>query len=149
MHSNAYSALGGSSDVVPVPCNSHRHIGVDATLIKRRPIRVSDLLSNPRSIEMIQKYAPTDSQKGSDVLHGGLVGGDEHHETGNSDQAEGHHEDASLLCFIRRITPRNRGKAANDVGWHAHQLRLLVSVAHVLHNGGEEERDRVKRGVNA
>jgi hypothetical protein len=74
---------------------------------------------------------------------------DQHHKANDSNDAESHHEQAALFSAIGEETAEDGRNAAGDVGWHAHELRFLVGVAHGFDNGGEEERDRVEWGVNA
>jgi len=74
---------------------------------------------------------------------------DEEDETEDSSQAEEHHVNTTPLLTISEIASGDSGDASNDVRWDAHKLRVVLGVAHVVHDGGEEERDRVKRGVDA
>lgn len=78
----------------------------------------------------------------------GVVGGDEQHETSNRDHAESHHENTAFLCLVSSVSTRNRNNASEDVGRDTHKLRLVIGVAHVLDNSGEEQGDRVKRSID-
>jgi len=121
VHGNTDSSFGSATNVISVPRNTHRDIRV-----------------NPR-----------DDKKRASVLDMRVVGRNKEDETSNSDKAEEDHEGSAFLSSISEVPSRNGGDAANNVRRNSHELRLVVRVSHVLHNGREEKGDRVQRCVDA
>ena len=78
----------------------------------------------------------------------GFVGGNEEDETSNSDKAEEDHERSTFLGPISEVPCRDSGNAPEDVWRNTHELRLVVRVSHILHDGREEKGDRVQRCVD-
>ena len=82
-------------------------------------------------------------------MYVGSAARNQQNEANNSDEAEEYHEGSTLLGPVGEVSPSNSSYTAENIGRNAHQLRLVVGVAHVLDDGGEEERDRVEGGVDA
>jgi hypothetical protein len=91
---------------------------------------------------------PRDDEEGADILDMGFVGGNQHNEPNNGDDAEGYHVWPTLLGPVCQESSGDSNDTTDNVGRNAHQLRLVVGVAHVLDDGREEERNRVKRCVD-
>ena len=73
---------------------------------------------------------------------------DQHHESKNGSGAEKHHESPALSSLISKVTSRDGSDASSDVRGDAHELSLVIGIPHVLDDGGEEEGDRVQRGID-
>jgi len=78
----------------------------------------------------------------------GILGRDKHGEANNSGQAEEHHEHSTMLLAICEVASTDSGDGTDDVWGDTHKLRTVVRVAHVVDDGGEEERDRVEGSVD-
>jgi len=78
----------------------------------------------------------------------GVVGGNKQNKTNNRDHAESHHENAAFPCPVGSVSTSNRNNASKDVGRDTHKLGLVIGVAHVLDDSGEEQGDRVKRSID-
>jgi hypothetical protein len=121
VHSDTDGTLGGSSDVVSVPCNSHRDTRVDTT----------------------------GGQEDSEVLDVRVDGSEQHGESGHGDNAASNHVQTTLLLTVGVVSSGNGAGTGSDVGRDRHQLGVLIGVSHTLDDGGKEERDRVQGGVDA
>lgn len=121
VHGNTNTALEGTTDVVAVPGDTLRNIGVDTA----------------------------GDEESSKVL--GAVGVDsgEDDETDHSDKAESNHVDTTLAVSVSSETATNGEETGNNVGRNRHELSNLVGVAKRLDDGGKEDRDGVERGVDA
>ena len=139
MHSDSNGSLCSASDIVPVPCNTHGNIRVDSVEFRDQPSIDDGAADN---------HLPTDSQKGADILNGGRVRRDQHNKPEDCDETEEHHVDASLLRPISCPTPRNRCDTPHNIRWNTHQLGRLVGIAHVSHNGRQEQGNRVEWSVD-
>lgn len=121
VHGNSNTTFGGSANVVTVPGNTHRYVGVNSS----------------------------SGEEGSQVLNTRLVTGDQHDKSNDTETAEKDHEDPTLTLPIGKITTTNCADTGKDVRRDSHELRLLVGVAHNLDNGREEKGEGVKRGVDS
>jgi len=88
-------------------------------------------------------------EEGADVLHNRVAGRQQHGEADNRDGLEAQHEEATLPHLVGDVAGDDGEDAGHDVRRHAHQLRLVAAVAHALDDGGQEQRDRVERRVDA
>jgi hypothetical protein len=71
----------------------------------------------------------------------GVVSGNKQNETNNRDHAESHHENTAFPCLVSKVSTSNRNNASEDVGRDTHKLGLVIGVAHVLDDSGEEQGD--------
>lgn len=121
MHSKANTTLRAPANVIPVPGHTHGHIGVHTAR----------------------------GQECACVLDGGPGRGDEHGEAAYCEEAEENHIGTTLLVRVGDFACGNCADTGCDVGRDGHELGPGVGVAHVLDDGGEEEREGVKGGVDA
>lgn len=89
MHGDTNGTLGGATDVVTVPSNTLRDIGVNAEE------RTSEL--NVKGSAKAAKDSPANGKESPDVLNNRLVRRDQHHETDDSNDIERYHVDATFL----------------------------------------------------
>jgi len=137
MHSNTNSTFGSTTNVVSVPCNTQRYVRVNSVYT-----------SSTKCEELNANDIPRDDEEGADILDMGFVCGNQHDEPNNGDDAEAYHVWPTLLGPVCHESSSDSNDTSEYVGGDAHQLRLVVGVAHVLDDGGEEERNRVKRCVD-
>lgn len=112
-------------------------------------LRIKLLSKRKRYRGIYTEDVPRDRKECANVLSVGVVGGNEQNKTGNGNQAESHHENAAFLRPVSSVSTSNRNNTSKDVWRDAHKLGLVIGVAHVLDDGGKEQGDRVKRGVDA
>lgn len=91
----------------------------------------------------------TCGEEGADILHRRFAATDEHGKSSDRDQLEPHHEEASLFGLVGGVARADGEETGDDVRGNRHQLGTFVGVAHVLDDGGEEERDGVERSVDS
>jgi hypothetical protein len=91
----------------------------------------------------------TCGKEGADVLHCRLATADEHGKSNDREELEPHHKDASLFCPVGGVARADGEKTGDDVRGNRHQLGSFVAVAHVLDDGGEEERDGVEGSIDS
>ena len=77
-----------------------------------------------------------------------IVGGNKENETSDSDNAEEDHEGSALFGSISEVPSGDGGETTEDVWRNTHELRLVVRVSHILHDGREEKGDRIQRCVD-
>lgn len=111
VHGNSNTALGRATDVIAVPCDTHGDVGVDAS----------------------------GCDKSSQILNMWVVGGNQQDETKDAKTAEEDHEDSALSLLISEVSTTDGADTGKDVGWDAHELGLLVRVAHNLNDGWKKE----------
>lgn len=111
MHGNAHSALDGTANVVSVPRDTLRDIGVDTA----------------------------SKEKASCIFDVRILGRNEHDEPDDGRDVEANHEDASSLELVGSEAARDAQEARDNVGWHGHKLCRLVRVIESLHNSWQEE----------
>jgi len=128
VHGNTNSSLGSTADVVPVPCNTQRNVGVNS---------VSHCLAKCEGLNA--NNIPRDDEEGADILDVGFVCRNQHDKPDNGDDAEAYHVWSTLLGPVGQESSGDSNDTAENIGRNAHQLRLVVGVAHVFDDGGEEE----------
>lgn len=121
VHGDTDTALGGATDVVAVPGDTLRDVGVDAR----------------------------GHEEDTGVLDVRVLRCDLHDQAENGGDGEADHEDATSAETVGHVTTGDAAEAGNDVRGHAHELSLLVAVAKSLDNGGKEQRETVQGSVDA
>jgi hypothetical protein len=111
VHRNAHTTLQAAADIVAVPGNTLRNIGIDAAC----------------------------KEETASVFDSCVVRRDEHDESNDSGAEEADHEHAASLQAIREIAAADTADAGCHVGGDGHQLGGFVRVAQGADDGGEEE----------
>jgi len=121
VHGNTNTTLGGTTDVVTVPGDTLRDVGVDTA----------------------------SEEEDTSVLDVRVVGSDLENDTEHGGEGETDHEDTASAQLIGKVSTGDTAEASNDVGRDTHKLSLFVAVAESLDDSWQEKRETVKRGVDA
>lgn len=121
VHGDTNTTLGGTTDVVTIPGNTLRNVGVDTT----------------------------GKEEDTGILDVGVGGCDLENDTEHGSESETNHEDTARTETVGEVSTSDAAEAGNDVRRNTHELGLLVAVAEGLDNCGQEEGETVERGVNA
>lgn len=121
LHGQRDGPLGGPARVIPVPGHALRHVGVDAAR----------------------------EEEGAGVLYVDVALGNEHDQSDDADQVPEDHEDAAGGETVGQVAGGEAADAGDDVGRDSHELGLVVGVAEVADDGGEEEGEGVDGGEGA
>jgi hypothetical protein len=121
VHGNTDTTLGGTTDVVTIPGDTLRNVGVDTA----------------------------GEEEDTGVLGVRVVRGDLKNDTEHGGESETDHEDTTSAESISEISTRDAAEASNNVRRNTHELSLVVGVAKSFDDGGQEKRKTVERGVNA
>ena len=121
MHGDADTTLGGPANVVAVPGDTLRDVGVDTASEK----------------------------EDTGVLDMRVVGSNLENDTEHSGEGETDHEDTTSTQSVGKVSAGDTAEASNDVGRDTHKLSLFVAVAEGIDDSGQEKRETVERGVNA
>jgi len=121
VHSNTDTTLGGATNIVTVPGNTLRNVGVDTA----------------------------SEEEDTSVLDVGVGGSDLQNNTKDGSEGETDHEDTASAESVGEVSTSDAAEAGNDVRRDTHELGLLVAVAESLNDGGQEKGETVERGVNA
>ncbi|KAH0294548.1 high-affinity nicotinic acid transporter, partial [Aureobasidium sp. EXF-3399] len=121
VHGDTDTALGGTTDVVAVPGDTLRNVGVDTA----------------------------SEEEDTGVLDVRVVGSDLEDDTEHGGEGETDHEDTASAQLIGKVSAGDTAEASNNVGRDTHKLSLFVAVAESLDDSWQEKRETVKRGVNA
>lgn len=121
VHGNSNTTLGGSSNVVSVPGDTHWDVGIDTA----------------------------SSKEGTGVLNSWLGGGDQHEESDDGKRAEEDHVLSTLLRSISEVTTNDSADTGSDVWRDGHELGVVGSVAHVGDDSWQEEGEGVEWGVDS
>lgn len=120
VHSNPYPALDSTTNVVAIPGNTLRDIGIDAG----------------------------GEKEAASVLDMWAFGCNEHDKPRQCDAVEADHEDTASLESVCQKTSSNAAEACHNVRRDRHELSSFVRVAEGLHDRWQEERHGVKRGID-
>lgn len=121
VHGDTDTTLGGTTNVVTVPGDTLRDVGVDTASEK----------------------------EDTGVLDVRVVGSDLEDDTEHGGKSETDHEDTTSAQLIGKVSTSDADEASNDVRRNTHELSLFVAVAKGFDDSWQEERETVQRGVNA
>lgn len=120
VHSNTDTTLDGATNVVTVPGDTLRDVGVDTR----------------------------GKEESTGILGTVVLSGNEKDKTDDRDDIKAHHVDTTLLVHIGDDTTSDAESTGNDVRRNGHKLSALIGVSERLDNGRKEERVGVERSVD-
>jgi hypothetical protein len=121
VHGDTDTTLSGTTNVVTVPGDTLRDVGVNAT----------------------------GKEEDTGILDVGVIRADLENNTEHGGEGEPDHEDTASAQFVGKVSTSDAAEASNNVRRNAHELSLIVGVAKGLDDGRQEERETVERGVDA
>jgi hypothetical protein len=104
MHSDTHTTFQTATNVVPVPCNTHRYQGIYTRCCEER----------------------------TGILDSRLSRTCEKSEAEDSGTFKYHHVDTALLVLVREESSTNGEETGNDVWGNGHELRFFGSITHVF-----------------
>jgi hypothetical protein len=144
VHSNTYTSLQRSSNVVAIPCHTLRDIGVDsrgnheASNVLGREVSRASQDGKPSHAKGMNRSA--DRTKQTRCVTETAVN--------LRNQAKSNHENTTLTTPISNPSTTDGKQASHNIGRDSHKLSYLSRVSQIPNNGGEEDGDRVQRRVD-